>query len=206
MRLGLRLGVGAALALALFAGDTATLSLSTAPAVAAGHHGGYNGGYGHGGHYRRGYGGGFGLGDFLLGAAILGGTAAIISSANNPPYAYQTYPPVVYATPPAAPYGYADGAPQSPAYDAEPDAYPPQEQDAHIDPVEQCSRAAERQAQSRGGLARVAGIDRVDSGQNGARVSGRLEISDGGGNADRVDRIKFDCTATYGQITALRLS
>jgi len=231
MRLAFRIGTGIALSLALFAGDLPTLSLSPAPAAAqryGGHHGG--GYYGHGGYggYRGGYyggrryygGGGFGFGDFLLGAAVVGGVAAI-ASANSGygGYGYDTYqtypapvyvtpapvyvtPPPVYVTPPAAAYntgpaGYDNGGAE------------PQQAQAQIDPVQQCSRAAEVDAQARGGIARVTGIDHVDNNQTGARVSGRLEVNVGGdqnGNNSRVERSRFDCTAQYGQITALRLS
>lgn len=219
MRTGLRFGIGAALSLAMFAGDLPSASFSAAPAFAhdryrggfggfrGGYRGRYYGGYGH--RYYRG--GGFDFGDALLGAAIIGGTAAIISSANRPAYdggyAYQTYP----APPPPPPASYAPGYAPPP-----PDAYgddgyaedgaPPQYGAA--DPVEQCSRAAEREAQSRGGFARVIGIDKVDGRPNGAHVRGTLEITSGqdrNGNPSRTDRTGFVCTADYGQITGLRV-
>lgn len=226
MRTGFRFGVGTALALALFAGDVATLSVVPASAQAAGYHGGgYHGGYrgggyhgyrGHGGYhgYRGGYYGGygFGLGDALLGAAIIGGTAAIISSANSGYDSYQTYPAPVYAAPVDG-YAEPDYAPQ-PGYAPQPD-YAPQQQgyapqqgyaapsaSAQVDPVEQCSRAAERQAQSNGGFARVVAIDRVDPRPTGAQVRGTLEID---GNGRRATRTGFTCTASYGQIVGLNL-
>jgi len=64
-----------------------------------GGYGGYRGGYGYRGYGGFGYGGyygGYGFDDFLLGAALVGGTAAIIASNDRP--VYDTYP--VYDAPP----------------------------------------------------------------------------------------------------------
>ena len=177
MRIGTRIGIGTLLA--------ATLSLSAvAPAAAGGyyHGGGYGGGYGHGWggyHHDR----GIGIGGVLLGAALIGGIAAIASQPRAPAYdnGYTPYD------------GYRGGEPQGsyaePGYD---------DRAAAGDPVEQCSRAAERAAQEDGRFARVTGIDRVENRDRGVRVRGTLQIDDG-------DHTRFDCTADYGRITALRL-
>ena len=163
-----------------------------------GFHGGYGyGGYGYGGYGYRGFGGyygGFGLGDALLGAAIIGGTAAIISS--SVPRYYQTYPvPTypVYAPPlivaPPVRYGYA------------PLAIDPSQTYRVNDPVDQCSRAAVSEAAARGDDGRVMRIDRVDAYQNGANVIGTLEVRRSDRNGAR-ETARFMCTVSFGQVTA----
>ena len=227
MRFGFRAITGTALALAMFAGDVATLSLTPAAASAqfyGGGYGGYGGGYGgyrghssfslglgfggyggYGGGYGGYYGGGgFGLGEALLGAAIIGGTAAIISSNNRRRYdesatVYQAYPPAYapsyaprYAPGYAPPVDYG-AAPAEPAY-------------VSHDPVEQCSRVAVSEAANHGDSGRVVSIDRVDGRENGARVLGTMEINRSGrdGNRSGFERARFTCTADYGQVTAFR--
>lgn len=219
MRVGFRALTGAALALAMFAGDVSSLSLVPAAASAQSHgghggggsfhggggsfrggggFGGYRGGYGYRGYggyggYYGGY-GGFGFGDFLLGAAVIGGTAAIIASNDRPDY--EDYP--VYDAPP-------------PAYDpnyAPPGAYAPpvgyavpQGQARANDPVDQCSRAAIGEAARNGDGGRVLSVDQVAPHENGARVTGTLEVT----RRDRsIERARFTCTADYGQVTSLR--
>ncbi len=223
MRTSLRMMARAALTLAL-AGGTA---LATAPASAAGFHGGFGGGGGfhggggfggyhsgfggyHGGYhggfggygYRGccygGYYGGFGFGEALLGAAIIGSTAAII--ADQPTY-YETYPAPVYAYPPPV----AVAPPPPPAAYGYAPPPPPQQQQAYqsADPVDQCSRAAVDEAASHGDSGRVARIDRVDPFQNGAHVTGTLEVRRSDRNG-AVENARFTCTASYGQVTAFR--
>lgn len=158
------------------------------------------GGRGYGGYYGGGYGGygGYGVGEALLGAAIIGGTAAIIASNDRPTYyavprqvysayppVYQTYPPVAVAPPSA--YGYA---PADPAYRVN-------------DPVEQCSRAAVNEAAARGDAGRVTRIDRVEPYANGARVSGTLEVRRSS-RSGSIETARFTCSADYGQVTAFR--
>lgn len=269
MRLGFRAASGAALALALFAGDLTTLSLTPAAASAQSHGGGFHGGGGgfhgggggfhggdhdgyhgggggfHGGDhdgYRGGYGGyrggyrgyggfgyggfgyggyggyygGFGLGDALLGAAVIGGTAAIIASNNEPVYeapypVYQTYPPVyapAYAPPAYAPGyvppAYAPGYAPPAVYGAAPP--PAAYSNPSHDPVEQCSRAAVSEAVSHGDSGRILSIDRVDGHENGAQVLGTLEVHRADRNAAHgsVERARFTCSTDYGQVTAFR--
>jgi len=159
-------------------------------------YGGYGGyGYrGYGGYGYRGYGGyygGYGVGDALLGAAIIGGTAAIIAS-ERPRYyverAYPVYP--AYPAYPAPPVAYGYVAPPAPAYGSN-------------DPVELCSRAAVGEAGARGDSGRVTRIDRVDGFANGGNVYGNLEVrrSTRGG---AFENARFSCTANYGQVTAFR--
>lgn len=169
----------------------------------------------HGGHYRHHGGGGIGtLGGILLGAAVLGTAAAIASDSrrdrDEPRYEPQAYggntgyrsyddqyarndPRAV----PRAVYGYDDGD----RYADEPSGY--DEQSAAGDPVDDCSRAAERQAQNGGGFARVTGIDRVDQVDGGANVRGRVQIDSG--RAAPVRSMSFSCSARYGEVRSLRL-
>ncbi|QXQ05805.1 hypothetical protein KX816_16550 [Sphingosinicellaceae bacterium] len=170
-----------------------SLALASAPAEAR-RYGGYHGGYHN---YHRG--GGIGLGGALLGAAIIGGIAVAASNNNR------DQPPVYYGDPSPQP-GYAQGY--------EPEVYgeagpppPPEALDgrnsAENGPVEDCTRAAEQQAETRGGRAHVTGIDRVDPIEGGANVLGYLEI-DRGQNAP-LQRLGFSCRAAYGQVTGIRL-
>ncbi len=151
-------------------------------------------GYGYRGYGYRGYGGyygGFGVGEALLGAALIGGTAAIIAS--EQPY-YEPVPVPVYpAYPPPAAYGEVAPPP------------PPQQQQAYtsVDPVDQCSRAAVGEAAARGDSGRVTRIDRVDGQPNGARVTGTLEVRRVSHNGE-VENARFTCTADYGHVTSFR--
>lgn len=171
-------------------------------------YGGYGGGYGYGGYF-----GSSGLGTALLGAAIIGGTAAIISSnsraAYDEPYpVYQTYPPA-YAPAYVPPLAYApDYAPPAyvPAY-TPPADYGASAEPAYAshDPVDQCSRAAVGEATNLGDSGRVLSIDRVDAYSNGAQVQGTLEVRrPDRDNRGSVERARFTCTADYGQVTAFR--
>ena len=190
----------------LMSGLVLSLALASAPVSARDW---YRGGGYHGGHnYHRGN--GIGLGGVLLGAAIVGGVA-IAASNNNRYRAYERgYDPRTggtyegnggYVTSPP-PGAYQNDGYQNDAYQGEPDGYDRQDT-AGGDPVEDCSRAAERQAQGNGGFARVTGIDRVDDIDGGARVRGSVEVSRGA--AAPVQRFGFSCSAAYGQVTSLRL-
>ncbi|MBV8973457.1 MAG: hypothetical protein JO290_14325, partial [Sphingomonadaceae bacterium] len=123
-------------------------------------------------------------------------TAAVIAS-DQPSY-YETYPAPVYAYPPpvaAPPPGYGYAPPPPPA--------PQQQAYQSADPVDQCSRAAVDEAASHGDSGRVTRIDHVDPFQNGAHVTGTLEVR----RADRngaVENARFTCTASYGQVTAFK--
>lgn len=220
MRVGFRALTGAALGLALFAGDISSLSLlpSAASAQSRGHGGGgafhggggYRGGFGgyRGGGGYRGYGGyggyyggyGFGFGDFLLGAAVIGGTAAIIASNNSPGYdAYPVYdaPPPAYDPNYAPPGAYAPPA----GYSAPPPPPPAGQAYGSNDPVDQCSRAAIGQTAANGDNGRILSVDQVAPHENGARVTGTLEVT----KRDRTtERARFTCTADYGQVTSFR--
>jgi hypothetical protein len=157
-----------------------------------GGYGGYRGGYGYRGYGGFGYGGyygGYGFDDFLLGAALVGGTAAIIASSDRP--VYDTYP--VYEAPP-------------PVYDpgyAPPGAYaaPPPQRYASNDPVAQCSSAAVGEANSNGDDGRVLSVDQVVPHENGARVIGTLEVIK---RNQSTERARFTCTADYGHVTSFR--
>lgn len=195
MRSFARFGIGALL--------TATVAFSAvAPAAAEGYHGGgYDRGYGgyHGHHEGR---GGFGIGDFLLGAALVGGIAAIASSASashTRGYDARYAPNDGYA--PQGAYGDAYGGGYSSEGYADGNA-----SGVASDAVEQCSRAAERAAQNDGGYASVTRIDRVQPYRDGARVFGTLRIDyQAQGYAPRSDHTRFDCTAGDGRVTGLRL-
>ncbi|WP_419814102.1 hypothetical protein [Glacieibacterium sp.] len=180
MSIGFRIASGLALSLALV----------SAPLSARDY---YRGGYHH---YHRG-GGGIGLGGALLGAAIIGGVAIAASNSNNNRQRVyeQGYDPNTggeYRS-----YGGVQsyGGQGGPGYD--------DQQAQNGDPVEACSRAAEREAQNGGGFARVAGIDRVDNIRGGVRVRGSVDIN--GGDRSPSQRVPFTCSAAYGDITDLRL-
>ncbi len=160
----------------------------------------YRGGYGHHGYYRH-HGGGIGVGGALLGAAIIGGIAVAASNANrdrSPVYQGNSGPP---------PEGYADrdGYDSRGGYD-QPEVFDrdgTEVDEANAGPVEDCSRAAEREAQSRGGYARVTGIDRVDPIEGGANVLGTLEVTHG--SAAPAERLGWSCRAADGRVTGIRL-
>lgn len=164
-----------------------SLALASAP-VSARSYRGYHGGHGGYHHYHRG--GGIGVGGALLGAAIIGGIAVAASNNNRDRGAtvYDDTPRYADDDRYNGPEVYGEGIdPQS----------------AEAGPVEDCSRAVEREAQSRGGLARVTGIDRVDPIEGGANVLGTLEINRGGDYAPQ--RLGWSCRAAYGQVTGVRL-
>lgn len=193
------------LAMRLATGTILSLALVSVPASARPYRGHY------GGHYRHHGGGGIGtLGGILLGAAVLGTVAAVASDNRRERYEPQPYSGNTgyrsyddqyarndpRAVPPAA-YDYDDGD----RYADEPSGY--DEQSAAGDPVDDCSRAAERQAQNGGGFARVTGIDRVDEIDGGANVRGRLQVE--GGRAAVARSMSFSCSASYGEVRSLRL-
>lgn len=144
--------------------------------------------YGHGG-YRHYHGGGIGVGGALLGAAIIGGIAIAASNNNRRDREY---------APAYGEDGYVDQAP--PVYGQ---GYAPSSEDAAGSPVDDCSRAAERSAEGRGGRARITGIDRVDPIEGGANVLGTLELDRGQGYP--VQRMGWSCRAAYGEVTGIRL-
>lgn len=196
------------LAMRLATGTMLSLALVSVPAAARPFRGDY------GRHYRHHGGNGIGtLGGILLGAAVLGTVAAVASSNRRDRYEPR-YEPQPYggdtgyrsyddqyarndprAVPPA--YGDDDGE----RYADEPTGY--DDQSAAGDPVDDCSRAAERQAQNGGGLARVTGIDRVDEIDGGANVRGRLQVD--GGRSPVARSMSFSCSASYGEVRSLRL-
>ena len=182
MRSALHIGIGSALVAALGLG-------AAAPAAAGGYHGG--------GYYRGYHDHGSGFGDFLLGAALVGGIAAIATAASAP-------------RAPVYSRGYApDDGPRydgPPAYDNDGRSDPRDDGRGYADAAaDQCARAAERAAQSDGGFAR-AGIDRVQPFRDGARVFGTLAIEYRyEGVAPERAHTRFDCTTAAGRITGLRL-
>ena len=147
--------------------------------------------YGHGGYRHYHHGGGIGVGGALLGAAIIGGIA--VAASNNDRRDREVYAPA---------YGerYVDGAPPPAVYGQ---GYAASPEDSAGSPVDDCSRAAERSAQARGGYARVTGIDRVDPIEGGANVLGTLELDRGQGYP--IQRIGWSCRAAYGEVTGIRL-
>ncbi|UAJ11737.1 hypothetical protein [Polymorphobacter megasporae] len=177
-----------------------------------GGYGGYRGGYGgygyrgYGGFGYGGYYGGYGFDDFLLGAALVGGTAAIIASNDRP--VYDTYP-FYDAPPPAYDPGFAPpGAYAPPGYAPQAAYAPPppppeqqQQQYASSDPVAQCSGAAVAQVASNGDNGRVLSVDQVVPHENGARVMGTLEVTKRNQTSERA---RFTCTADYGHVTSFK--
>ena len=157
---------------------------------------------GYGGYY-----GGYGFGDALLGAAVIGSTAAIIAS-NQPDY-YDLSGVRSTATPrPSTPRRSIRPPRRAMAMrrrrpDRRPRRQPQQQAYQSTDPVDQCSRAAVSEAASRGDNGRVTKIDRVDSHANGARVIGTLEVRRDSHNGE-VENARFTCTADFGQVTSFR--
>lgn len=183
-------------------------ALAATPVAAGGNHGGYYGGYYGGRHgcYNCGYtnnnGNVFGA---VVGTAVALGFIAAIASASKPR--------TVVAAQPA----YAPVYPQQPYQQPLP-SYPQQSvvqnpavQQQATDPmqtaaqaqVEMCARAAERTAQNYGGFARTMSIESISGEQANAVVRGTLEINPN--NGQPVNRAAFTCTATYGQVTGVRL-
>lgn len=141
---------------------------------------------------------GIGVGGVLLGAAIIGGVAAIASANRNrydrgydgyrQGYGSQGYVNQGY---------YGNQGYGSQGYGAYDQGYAGYDQGSGygggVDPVQACARAAERQAQYQGGYARVTGIERVDPYNGGSVVRGSLQIDRGG----YAQRVRFACTANY---------
>ena len=174
-------------ALRLATGLALSMAVATAPVAARDWHGGYGGGYGyHGGyHHDR----GVGLGGVLLGAAIIGGVAAIASSNHRGRYA-SGYAPGYGGSGYSEPaYGYGQSS-----YDGGYDRGSGYDQRAGADPVEACSREIDRAAGERGDRARVTGIDDVRGYGGGSTVRGHVEIERNYGGAERRG---FSCNANY---------
>ena len=207
MRLGIKLATGTALSLAMIAGNIAQAGPLASPAAAREH-------------YDQRRGNGINVGTVLLGAAVIGGIAAIASSSNRNRDAYATngyyngydgnYAQSgyngQYAQNGYGQYGYAQNGYADNGYNQSGYGY---DQRAAIDPVALCARAAERAAESRGGNARVTQIYRVDTQRGGARVTGGLALDNRygyrAGYGDDRQQARFNCTARFGQITQLSL-
>ena len=152
------------------------------------------------------------MGGILLGAVVLG-TVAAVASQHHRRYTQRPTYGGDYGNGYGSSYGFEDDryagvdprAVPSPAngddYADEPNGY--DRRAATSDPVADCSRAAERQAQNGGGFARVVGIDRADPVQGGANVRGRVEIGNGLAAARR--SMSFSCSASFGEVTRFRL-
>ena len=119
------------------------------------------------------------------------------------PGSYPSYPAARDAYPPQGSYAPGGQVPGQPAGQPSPNNYSSTQGES---PVDQCARAAEQAAGSRGGFARVIGIDHVDPEPNGARVRGALEVTRDQDDRSPGQRSHFDCTASYGRITGLKLS
>jgi hypothetical protein len=215
-----RFVTGTALALALVAGSVAQAGPLASPAAA-------NERYDHDG--RRG--GGANVGAILLGAAVIGGIAAIASSNSRRDRDHDRYgyDPSVngyggqYAqdgyVQNGDQYGYGQGGYQN-GYAGQ-NAYGYQNgygqngyeyqggagyaQGAR-DAVAICTNAAQDAARDYGRGNRVSQIYRVEAQRGGARVIGGIDGGgrwNGGYQSDRQTR--FDCTARYGRVTELRL-
>jgi len=196
-------------AMRIASGAVLSLALVSVPATAR-PYGGYHGGY----HHRH-HGGGIGtLGGILLGAVVLGTVAAVANDNRRDRYepryepqsyggntGYRSYDDQYASNDPRAVPPPADGYDEGDNYADEPNGY--DQQSAAGDPVEECSRAAERQAQTGGGYARVTGIDRVDEISGGANVRGRLQIDSG--RVAPARSLSFSCSASNGEVTSLRL-
>jgi hypothetical protein len=199
--------------LRLVSGAVLSMAIAVSPVAARGWHGGHGGyyGHGHGGYYGH-RGGGIGaFGGFVLGAAVIGGVAAIASAnSRDGERDYQRSYNGAYDAPGyQGDYGYSEPS----AYDSANDEYEQAREgnyddrgdarSAGGDPVTDCSRAAERRAQVDGGYARVLRIDKVTDVEGGAAVRGTLEVNRG--REAPVARMAFTCTASHGDIRQLRL-
>ncbi len=197
MRLGIKLATGTALSLAMIAGNIAQAGPLATPAAAQERHDGHRSGVN--------------VGAVLLGAAVIGGIAAIASSSHRDrdqngynggnaggydsgyvqggyggQYGQDGYGQYGYAQ---SGYGYDQGGAR--------------------DAVALCTRAAENAAESRRGDARVTQIYRVEAQRGGARVVGGITSSGRYGYRSNYDdnrqQGQFTCTARYGQVTKLSL-
>jgi hypothetical protein len=207
MRLAIKLATGTALSLAMIAGNIAQAGPLASPAAAQQRYEGHRGG-------------GVNVGAVLLGAAVIGGIAAIaMSSHDRDRYADNGYGG-----------GYDNGYVQGGSYDdqygqngyGQGGSYGGQygqngygqgdyayNQSNSQNAVAQCASAAENAAASRGGNARVTQIYRVDAQRGGARVIGGLEVGnrrgDRYGYADVRQQGRFTCTTRFGRVTELSL-
>jgi hypothetical protein len=208
MKLGFRLMTGAALSLGLLAGDISQASPLASAASAQDY---YRGGHDYHGRSN----GHVDAGALLLGAAVIGGIAAIASAAHRDNNRYYndgynggyggTYvqPGAAYSQYGQSQYGQSQYAQSQ--YGQSQYGYG---QDGRQDVIAQCSIAVERAAQARGLDARVTRIFDVDGINGGGRVAGAIQfrVDNGYGDDgdDRVQQQRFQCTAQYGRITSLR--
>ncbi len=217
MRLGFKLATGTALSLAMIAGNIAQAGPLAAPAAAQERH------YGHRG--------GVNVGAILLGAAVIGGIAAIASSSHHDSdqygynrgnaggydsgyvqggyggqYAQDGYGQYGYAQNGYGQNGYAQNDYGQSGYGQNGYGY---DQSGARNAVALCTRAAENAAESRGGDARVTQIYRVQAQRGGARVVGGITSGGRYGYRSSYDddrqQGRFTCTARYGQVTQLSL-
>lgn len=141
---------------------------------------------------------GIDAGDVIAGALIIGGIAAIASAADND-RGYRGYDRGYrgYDGGYNNGYGYYDNGYNS------------------RQGVEQCVRAAQRQASRAGGFARVTDVTRIDRVRGGYEVRGRLVVQDRGWNGgyrnwdrgyyydrydDGYDKGRFSCVTRYGRV------
>ena len=120
------------------------------------------------------------LGDFVAGALIVGGIAAVASAAarNNRDRPY-------YDRPIDSGYGYEGG-------------YSERDDNG----LNACAATAEREAQRyTRDNARVADIRAVDNSGRNTRFQGRVEVADDGYGSGRRESARFTCTAEYGRVT-----
>lgn len=194
----------------LISGAVLSLAVVATPVAARDYHGNRH-------HYSHRHNNGIGVGGVLLGAAIIGGVAAIASSNRNRyDRGYggynQGYGNQGYGGYDQGYGGYSQGYGNqgyggygNQSHGAYDQGYAGYDQGSGygggVDPVQACARAAERQAQWRGGYARVTGIDRVDPYNGGSVVRGSVEIDRGG----YAQRLRFSCTANYEGAARVRL-
>ena len=198
MRIAARIALGVAVSGALLA----------APVTAQSYRGYYGGGSG--GYYHHGNGGD--IAAALIGGLLVGGlVGAIASSSNNSRpqgYTQQRYAPQGYGGQTYSNQGYVQQNYATPSY-AQPNYAQPtyvatrSNGDAASAQVEMCSRAAERNAQQYGGMARVVSIEAVNGSEASAEVRGTLEISSQQYGSN--NRAAFTCSASYDRVTGLRL-
>lgn len=171
----------------LFIAVIAATALASSPVLAGGRQGGYYGG--HYGHHDSHAGG---IVAALIGAVVVTGLISAASSSkhdnhNTYPQGYSPVPPAGQTAYGQAPNGFSQPLDDSSAATAQ---------------VELCSRAAERTAQNSGGFARTVSIEGIDGSQANAQVRGTIDYSPNNGNS--TNRASFTCSASYGQVTAVR--
>ena len=189
MRLAIKLATGTALSLAMIAGNIAQAGSLATPAAARDQYTGHRGG-------------GVSVGAVLLGAAVIGGIAAIASSNHDRDrYGDNSYNG-------GYDYGYVSEGAFGGQYGNGQNDYT-YNQGGTQDAVAQCARAAENAAESRGGDARVTQIYRVDTQRGGARFSGGIALGDRYGNrygyANARQQGRFTCTTRFGRVMELSL-